>query len=192
MAMGKSSVTADDIKTIVLVRHAKSAWGLDVGDHERPLSGRGKRDAAALGLHLATEGLAPGAVVCSTAVRARDTWTRAIRGGAAEASVRYLDRVYEAQAAELTAVLRSTTDDISTVLMIGHAPGLPDLVEYLAPQTKSKAWEQLDTKFPTSAVAVLRYTGDWDDIGRHRAELVSIDIPRGAPKPAKVTKKKKR
>lgn len=188
--MGKSSAPAADVKTIVLVRHAKSAWGLDVGDHDRPLSGRGKRDAAALGHHLTAEGLVPGAVVCSTAVRARDTWLRAVKGGATDVAVRYLERVYEGQAPDLAKVLRSTAEDVDTVVMVGHAPGIPDLVEYLAVRTKSKAWKQLDTKFPTSALAVLRFTGSWDDAGRHRAELLSIDIPRGAKKSSKGKKKK--
>lgn len=183
--MAKTSAPAADVKTIVLVRHSKSAWGLDVADHERPLSGRGKRDAAALGHHLTSAGLLPGAVVCSTAVRARDTWTRALKGGATQAPVQYLERVYEGEARDLTRVLRGTSDDVSTVLMVGHAPGIPDLVEHLAARTKGKAWKQLDTKFPTSALAVLHFTGSWADLGRDQAELVNIDIPRGAKKPAK-------
>lgn len=190
--MPKSRAPAADVKTIVLVRHAKSAWGLDVGDHDRPLSGRGKRDAAALGHHLTAQGLVPDAVVCSTAVRARDTWMRALGGGATDVPVRYLERIYEGQAPDLATVLRTTAADVSTVMMIGHAPGVPDLVEYLAVRTKGRAWKQLDTKFPTSAMAVLRFSGSWGDTGRHRAELLSIDVPRGAKQPAKGKKKKKR
>src|ERR671921_212111 len=68
-------------RTLVLVRHAKSSWDLDVDDHERPLSGRGRRDAVAIGQELAKRGIRPDLVLCSTAVRTRETWEEAGRGG---------------------------------------------------------------------------------------------------------------
>jgi phosphohistidine phosphatase len=175
-----------DAKTILLLRHAKSAWGLDVDDHDRPLSGRGKRDAVAVGELLAARDLNPDLVVCSTATRARETWLRAVKGGAQAGQVRYSERVYEAPAADLAKVIRKTPDDARSVLLIGHAPGIPDLVEYLAVRTPADpAWKRMEEKFPTSGLAILQFRGAWSDAGRQRAELIDFEVPRGAKNKAK-------
>jgi phosphohistidine phosphatase len=172
-------------RTIVLLRHAKSAWGLEVPDRDRPLSKRGRRDAVVVGEHLVGNGIVPDLVLCSTAVRARDTWTRATTGGASASEVVYEEQLYEAVAHELLKLLRKTPSDVRTVLMIGHSPGIPDLVEKLAPrQGKDELWKRMDTKFPTSAMAILSYKGSWSDLAKHGAELVSFDVPR-AKKPGK-------
>jgi phosphohistidine phosphatase len=167
-------------RTIVLVRHAKSAWGLDVDDHERPLSKRGRRDGVAVGELLVERGIAADLVWCSTAVRARQTWERMVKGGAESGDVRYDDHLYEAVAHQLTKLLRKTPDDVRTVLMIGHSPGIPDLVERLAPRKGQRdLWNRMDTKFPTSALATLSYAGRWAELSKQSAALLSFDVPRG-------------
>jgi len=178
--MAKSSA-GTDVKKIILLRHAKSAWGLDVSDHDRPLSGRGRRDGVAVGEYLNAHKIKPDIVICSTAVRARDTWLRAVKGGAHGGDVRYLEDVYEAWAPDLAKIIRGTNEEAGSVLMIGHAPGIPDLVEYLAVRRpKSKAWSRLEEKFPTSALAVLELPGSWADAGRNRAELTAFEVPRAS------------
>lgn len=170
-------------RTIILLRHAKSAWGLDVDDHERPLSKRGRRDGVAVGELLCSRGTRPDLVWCSTAVRARETWERLLLGGAEASEVAYDDHIYEAYVHELVRVLQRTPDDASTVLMIGHSPGIPDLVERLAPRVgNEELWERMDTKFPTSALATLRYDGRWDRLAKRSATLIDFDVARG-PKP---------
>src|ERR1700744_695336 len=91
-------VTEDVDRRLVLLRHAKSDWP-DVADHERPLAKRGRRDAPVVGRWLGASGYTPDAVVCSTALRARQTWELASAALAAAASgaspvVRYESRVY--------------------------------------------------------------------------------------------------
>lgn len=167
-------------RTIVLLRHAKSAWGLDVADHERPLSKRGRRDGLAVGDHLLRHGIRPDLVVCSTASRSVATWARAEQAGARAARVVLDDRLYEAVAHELLKVMRRTPDEVETVLFIGHSPAIPDLVEVLAPRDGHEGlWQRMDTKFPTSGLATLSYQGSWAELSRGSARLLGFEVPRG-------------
>lgn len=171
-------------RTIVLLRHAKSAWGLDVPDHERPLSKRGRRDSTAIAEHLLDNKIHPDLVWCSTALRSRETWERVEKAGGKASEVAYDDHLYEAVAHELVKVLRKTPDEVATVLMIGHSPAIPDLVERLAPRRgNTDLWDRMDTKYPTSGLATLSYTGAWPDLAKHSAKLLGFDVPRGK-KPA--------
>jgi len=166
-------------RTLVPVRHAKSSWDYDVDDHERPLSGRGRRDAEALGLLLSQRSLRPDLVFCSTATRTRQTWEYAIAGGASAGEVQYLQEIYRAWVPELLTMIRDVPDEIHTLLVLGHAPGIPDLVEHLCVRTDSPDWAQMDSKFPTSALAVVNVPGPWAELGKGRAELSSFVVPRG-------------
>jgi phosphohistidine phosphatase len=166
-------------RTLVPVRHAKSSWDYDVDDHERPLSGRGRRDAEALGRLLSQRSLRPDLVFCSTATRTRQTWEYAMAGGASAGEVQYLQEIYRAWVPELLTMIRDVPDEIHTLLVLGHAPGIPDLVEHLCVRTDSPDWAQMDSKFPTSALAVVNVPGPWAELGKGRAELASFVVPRG-------------
>jgi len=166
--------------TLVLVRHAKSSWESDVDDHDRPLSGRGRRDAVAIGQELARRGIRPDLVLCSSAVRTRQTWQQAVAGGAQAAEVRYQPEIYHAWVPELTSIIRELPDSASTVVVLGHAPGIPDLVEFLAVREhRSPQWARMDEKFPTAALAILSVRGPWAEVGRSRATLAAFDVARG-------------
>ncbi len=121
----------DGGRRLVLLRHAKSDWP-DVADHDRPLAKRGRRDAPAVGRWLGQSGYAPDAVICSTALRARETWELASAGlqtavpGAAPA-VRYESRVYEATVLGLLMLVREFPPQWRTALLVGHNPGMAEL-----------------------------------------------------------------
>lgn len=188
--------TEPQSRMLILIRHAKSAWGLDLADHDRPLSTRGRRDAAELGALLTTRKLAADLLICSTAVRAMQTWELASAAGA-KADHRVEDpRVYEAVTDELIKVLQETPDEIRSVIMIGHGPAIPDLVETLAVRHDRRgdplreAWRQMDAKYPTSGCAVINFDGRWAKLRPGRAELESFDVPR-AGVGAKDAKKQK-
>jgi phosphohistidine phosphatase len=166
-------------RTLIAVRHAKSSWEHDVEDHDRPLSGRGRRDADALGRLLAQRSLAPDLVLCSTAARTRETWERAHAVGATAGEVRLVRGIYHAWVPELVRLLRQTPDEVSTVLLLGHSPGIPDLVEHICVRTDSADWAQLDQKYPTSGVAVVRVPSPWRELGNSTADLADFAIPRG-------------
>ena len=170
---------ANSQRTLVLVRHGKSSWDLDVDDHERPLSARGRRDAEAIGRWLSERSLHPDLVYCSTATRTKQTWECAIAGGASAGEVQYRREIYQAWVPELLSLIRNVPDDIHTLLVIGHAPGIPDLVEHICVRTTSVDWAQMDSKFPTSALAVVNVPGPWSELGKSRAELAGFVVARG-------------
>ncbi|TVL91587.1 histidine phosphatase family protein [Streptomyces sp. SAJ15] len=172
-------MTAGQTRRLVLLRHAKSAWP-EVPDHERPLAGRGRRDAPAAGRWIREAGRVPDLVVCSTARRTRETWELATAelGGAAPA-VTYEPRAYAATAAELLDVVRGTPDGVRTLLLIGHNPGVEELVSLLAGAAAGDALERAREKFPTSAIAVLAWSGPWSALAPGGARLTDFTVPRG-------------
>jgi phosphohistidine phosphatase len=170
-------------RELVLLRHAKSAWP-DVPDHERPLAGRGQRDAPVMGRWLRTAGHVPDQVLCSTARRARETWELAQSALGASPAVSFDDRVYGASAAELLDLVHRAPRAAKTLLIVGHDPGIPELAFMLASAAPSRGAvprstvDRMKTKFPTAAVAVLELTGNWAQLGPGAARLTSFVTPR--------------
>lgn len=154
-----------DITTVVLLRHAKSDYPSGVIDHDRPLNPRGRRDAPAAGRWLAGQVNAgamavPDLVLCSTATRTLQTWDLA-RVGAAELGVVLPGAtpehsIYEASVESLWALLTWARAQVSNVLLVGHAPAIPDLALALAgPSSDRRAVEAVHHKYPTSGVALV-------------------------------------
>jgi phosphohistidine phosphatase len=156
-------------RTLFLLRHAKSSWDHPVGDHDRPLSGRGVRDARALGRLIAERGWWPDLVLCSSALRARQTWQQAAAAGAGAREVRFTERVYAAMADELLDLIREAPDELRSLMIIGHGPGLPALADQLC--------GPLNRKYATSGLAVLRVGQPWSALDR--ADLMAFELPRG-------------
>jgi phosphohistidine phosphatase len=171
-------------RTLVVLRHAKSAWPEDVPDHERPLAGRGRRDAPVMGRWLRTAGHVPDRVLCSTARRARETWELAQSALGASPAVSFDDRVYGASAAELLDLVRRAPRAAKTLLIVGHDPGIPELALMLAGDAPGRGAvpgstvDRMKEKFPTAAVAVLELTGNWARLGPSAARLTSFVTPR--------------
>jgi len=173
--------TGDDGRRLVLLRHAKSDWP-DVADHERPLAKRGRRDAPLVGRWLGASGYVPDTVVCSTALRARQTWELAAEGLAAAAptaspAVRYEARVYEATVLGLLMLVREFDPAWRTTVVVGHNPGLAELAAGLAGPDSAHSPASLAQAFPTAAVAVLRLPGPWADAAPGEARLLAFTIP---------------
>lgn len=177
-------MTASDIARLVVLRHAKSAWPEGVDDHERPLGPRGERDAPAAGRWLRENEYVPDLVVCSTARRARDTWALvAPELGGTEPGTVFERAVYGATAADLLAVVRRTPEERRTLLLIGHQPGVQDLVLSLASGAADESTlEWAGSMFPTCAVAVLELPGTWADLAPDSAALTVFAVPRGRRK----------
>ena len=170
-----------------MLRHAKSAWP-DVPDHERPLAPRGQRDAPLMGHWVRTAGYTPDLVVCSAARRAAQTWQLAQPSLGSAAPVVFDDRVYDADAVQLLGVIRRTPAPVRTLLVVGHDPALPGLARTLAeaPAAGPVAGEQavlaganrMRNKFPTAAVAVFAFHGDWAQFAPGAARLACFVTPR--------------
>jgi len=170
-------VNMSGVKRVLLLRHAKSSWkDASLADHDRPLSGRGRAAAKAIGRHLGDEGVQPRLVLCSTAKRARETLLR-IEPALGRHEVRAERQLYGASADALLARLRRLPDKVDTVLVIGHNPGLQDLALALA--AAGPARDQVAEKYPTAALATLELVGEhWRELGPGGAELVAFVRPR--------------
>ncbi|TLS44021.1 histidine phosphatase family protein [Streptomyces montanus] len=177
---------AGPLRRLVVLRHAKSAWPEGIPDHERPLAPRGRRDAPAAGHALADAGWLPDLALCSTARRARQTWELAAAQWATPPPVRHDPQLYAADVPELLAAVREVPAEVRTLLLIGHNPGLEELVLTLAGDCLNDALDDVRTKFPTSAIAVLAWHGaTWRSLGPGTALLTSMTVPRGKTKPDK-------
>lgn len=156
-------------RTLIVIRHAKSDWGEPIPDAERPLNERGRREAPLIGQWLTDNVEKLDLVVCSTATRARQTWRLAAGRLRAAVRARYDERIYDADPDELMSVVEDLDDAADTAALVGHNPGLAELVERLS-------GERVELK--TSSVAVLRWDGTWADVWARRAALVTHATPR--------------
>ena len=164
-------------RALVLLRHAKSDWPEDVADHERPLAGRGRRDAPAMGRWLREAGYRPDHVVCSTALRTRQTWELVRDELDVDPATEFEPRVYGATVQELLDVIGGAPASAGTLLVIGHNPGLEYLALTLAGDAPSDERERMHRKFPTAAVAVFEWSGGWDQVAAGATRLVRFVTP---------------
>ncbi|MET7480468.1 histidine phosphatase family protein [Streptomyces sp. NPDC005648] len=171
---------AGPLRRLVVLRHAKSAWPPGVPDHERPLAPRGLRDAPEAGRALAENDCLPDLALCSTAVRARQTWELAAAQWGTPPPVRRDPRLYAADVPDLLAAVHEVSPEVETLLLVGHNPGLEDLVLELAGDSLDDTLDEVRTKFPTSAIAVLAWHGTtWRRLVPGTALLTSVIVPRG-------------
>jgi phosphohistidine phosphatase len=169
------------VKIILLLRHAKSAWGSPgLADHERPLNGRGERSAEAMAEHIARKGPRPDLILCSTAVRTRQTLAALVSRLASPAPPISLEKgLYLASEAALLARLRAVLDERHAVLLIGHNEGIWRLADALAGHGPAHLLSALHDKYPTGALATLRApTERWADLKVGSAELRAFVRPR--------------
>jgi phosphohistidine phosphatase len=179
----------------MLLRHAKSDWP-DVPDHDRPLAKRGRKDAPVIGRWLRGHGYVPDVVVCSTARRTRQTWELMAPKLDGSPSVLFEPRAYAASAQALLYLARELPDQCRAALLIAHNPGIEDLADSLAAppgedSTPASAGEDgtpgspgedgtpgsPGLRFPTAAVAVFEFAGDWPGLAPGQARLLDFTTP---------------
>ena len=164
-------------RVLYLVRHAKSSWD-DPGllDRERPLAPRGQRAAKRIAEHCARLGIQPELVLCSSALRTRETLelVRPALGVAAE--VRLEDELYAASSDELLERIRLVPEAVSSVMLIGHNPGMQNLALVLA--AGGEGLEELEVKFPTGALATLTFGAAWSELAPGGATLAAYVVPK--------------
>ncbi|MCD9142364.1 SixA phosphatase family protein [Streptomyces albireticuli] len=170
-------MSAEPTRRIVLLRHAKAEWS-DADDHERPLTDRGRKDAPVAGRWLAGSGIVPDLALCSTAVRTRETWKLAVPELPQRPRTVYEDRLYEASLGELIAVVNEVSDEVGDLLLIGHNPGMHALADALAGEAEADLLPRMNRSgFPTSAMAVLTFTGSWKSVEHGVGRLVAFWSP---------------
>lgn len=162
----------------MLLRHAKAAPFSPTGDHERPLTERGRGDAARLREYLAREHLLPAFAAVSDARRTRDTWD-ILSDGWAKIPVRFEPRIYEAATPALWALLRQSPDEMKTMMCVGHNPGFADLAAEMIGFGDRYAQARMRHHFPTCSLAILDLNVDsWADAAPGAARLDRFVTPK--------------
>ncbi len=164
------------MKTLTIVRHAKSSWNEPgLSDRERPLNKRGKRDAPVMGKRIADAGIRPSLIVSSPATRA---WTTAqVIAEQLAYPVEFLQRetdLYLASLNDLLDVVVAQDEGFNSMMIVGHNPGLTDFVNYLSPG--------LTNNLPTAGVVSVSIDQDhWKLYERPQTELFLHDYPKKNP-----------
>ena len=165
------------MKRLYLLRHAKSSWDdPTLADHDRPLAPRGRRAAKVIAEHLGRKGIAPELVLCSPSRRTRQTLKRLAPGLGKNVDVQIEPELYAAPASDLLQVLHEVPDEVESVMLIGHNPGIQDLALGLA--GAGSGIPRLRSKFPTAALATLELNGTWRELAPGNGELVSFVKPK--------------
>lgn len=142
-------------RTLLILRHASAANVNGTADDERPLTPSGFAEATRVGRDLAP--VRPEQVLCSTALRTRQTWQQISAELPAQPKVAFEPAIYQADADALRELVWQTADDIRTLLLIGHNPAVHEL-----------AWSLLGSQapqyFPPASLAVVTFTGGWTDL----------------------------
>ena len=160
--------------TLVLIRHAKSDWGApDLPDHERPLNKRGRRDAPRMGRWIAEQGLVPAQVLCSDAVRTRETLDLMLPHWPEPPLISHVAELYHALPEVMLRVLARADRDV--MALVGHNPGIGGLADYLASEVPSHSrW----VDFPTTSVAALTFDlGSWADLEEASGTVTAFAVP---------------
>lgn len=161
------------MKTLLLVRHAKSSWNSDVStDFERPLNNRGMRDAPEMANRLISRGLIPDKLISSTAARALATARLLVQGLSLDSKIlATTDKIYEAPVQALLDTICGIDDRFQTVIMVGHNPGMSATGNYLC--------EKARLEMPTCAMACLQLeTDSWSHVYRDCATMLWYDYPK--------------
>ena len=166
------------MKTIFLLRHAKSSWG-DTGldDFDRPLAQRGEHAAQLMGRYMARLGLLPDLVLISPAVRTTSTWkilSESLPEGVATEKPEVL---YLAAPSEMLDLIHHTADSVRSLMLIGHNPGIGTLAIEMAADGSAPDVRAMAEKYPTGALTEIQHDAEaWPEIDRGR--LVRFVRPR--------------
>jgi phosphohistidine phosphatase len=163
-------------RELFILRHAKSDWHSGASqDSQRPLNKRGRKDAPRIANWMREHYLYPGWVFCSTAERARETLGAVVQGLELQAErIQYLDDLYLADLGTLLKILRDIPYEHDSVMLVGHNPGLDELVRYLSKTTVPLT--DSGKLMTTACLAHFKLPDDWGDL-KDKGELVQIVRP---------------
>ena len=171
------------MKTLILLRHAKSSWDDPLlPDHERRLNKRGRAAAAAMGQWLGRTGLTPEAVLCSSARRARETVERMRLVLPALPEPAILSSLYQAAPEVMEAALDCLSERVSIAMLVGHEPGISAFTHALTGDEVSPSLIRAFDHFPTAAAAVLELDrNSWGARQDGTARFLRFQVPRELP-----------
>lgn len=167
------------MRTLTLLRHAKSSWDDPVQrDFDRPVNQKGLRAARTMGEHCRREGLVWDHVISSPAVRCIETLDGFWSGYGKTLKPAWERRVYLASCVTLLDIVNEAPAEAEHVLLVGHNPGLEDLVLMLVPDDGDAIRDTLEAKFPTASVATMNFDGPWSELAARKARLKRFVRPR--------------
>lgn len=173
-------MAAEIRRRLVLLRHAKSDWSDPaLHDRDRPLAARGQKAAPVMAAQLAKLRLMPDRVLCSTARRARETWDLIRPTLAAQPEEVFEPELYLAEPNTLLARIQKTPARITTLLVIGHNPGLQELALQLADRADPETADAVAARFPTAALIAFGFTASrWSALSEAPLEVLARTSPR--------------
>lgn len=175
---GEASAPGGVVHRLVLLRHAKAEPGGSGPDHQRALALNGRDQAVAVGEAFVASGLKPELVLCSSALRTRQTWDLVSSRLPWQPRLRVLDDLYSVTVRELLAIVRDVSEEVGTVLVVGHEPTMAAASGFFAgPGSDSAALAQAHVGLPTSAYGVLDGDLPWAQWDRDAARLVYLGRP---------------
>jgi len=158
------------MRTLYLLRHAKSSWKDEsLSDFERPLKRRGREAAQQIGERLAQEKLKNPVLICSPAVRTRETAELVLKSSKLRVEERWDERIYEASLRDLLQVVTEIPDDKKVVILIGHNPGFEELLAFLTGESR---------RMPTAALAKIMFEVSWKDVEARSGKLDWFTTPK--------------
>jgi len=168
------------MKTLYLMRHAKSDWSLSGGsDHDRVLTARGEADAGKMSLYLQQTDIRPDVVLCSSAKRTCQTLSLMDAAGFKHGDTSIVDTLYLASPTVLSSLIRSQSDAVRSLLVIAHNPGLHELAVALAHGGATTDLQTLNRKYPAGSMAELAFdTTSWANFDAHRGHLQRFIRPK--------------
>jgi phosphohistidine phosphatase len=163
---------------LLILRHAKAIPYAGRDDYERTLTDRGRADAARIAGHLATQVFHPDMVVHSGAARARETTDIVLRRLPRGIEVATETTIYDASWGALLNVIREFPDDCLNVMLVGHNPGLAEIVRALSGRGEPASLAKLAAKFPTAGLASIEFASDsWADVSPRTGNLLAFVTP---------------
>jgi phosphohistidine phosphatase len=173
------------MKTLFVLRHAKASEESPSGsDFDRPLTSSGKRAAAAIGRALGASEPRTDAILASPAQRVIETVAGVAQAAGLNAAPGWDRRLYNASVQDLIAAIGETDDEVATLLLVGHNPGLKELIGYLATDDPAGLRAEVRGRFATATLAELRLTIDrWREIEPGCGRIEHLVRP-GDPAPA--------
>jgi phosphohistidine phosphatase len=166
------------MKSLTLLRHAKSTWDDPVArDFDRPLNRRGRKAARTIGREMRAQGLEYDVVIASPAVRVIETLADVSEGYGSPIEPAYDKRVYLASPATLLELIQTVDDSALRLLVVGHNPGLEQLVSLLAKDGDLK--REAAVKYPTATLAEIALPADrWAEVAEGSGDLIRFIRPR--------------
>lgn len=168
------------LKRLMLLRHAKSDWPRNIEDFERPLSSRGHRDAPLPGRWMVENNAAPDLILCSSALRTRQTCTWICHELGDRAPTPKLElQLYSAAATTILSLINHVPETVTSLLVITHMPGVQELAMRLASvDSDERAVMEMATHYPTSGLSVLQHDRRWDELDGRDAVMTNFVVQR--------------